>query len=191
MAKMSYSNAFNMLNSGSKTTISKVSNSGSSNSMAMINTANYTKKVKISYGIPIEIVLEYAIVKSHLNSDMASNPDTYNNSSDNVQQAFVNIAYGDFVKISDYNKVNVKLNFRFNPAKLVIYGSDTEDFLNNSNASPWDVRVYKTPNTPISGSKIMVVQKWVSVGARITNTRQLNFQSFQNLESLKRILSDI
>jgi hypothetical protein len=159
VAKVSFNAAFNMLNTGSKNTTSKVASSGNSNAISMINAANYSKKVKISYGVPIEIVLEYAVVKSRLNSDMASDPDTYNNSSDNVQQAFVNLAYGDFVKISDYKKVNVKLNFRFNPAKLVIYGSDTGDFLNNTSSSPWDVQVYKTPNTPVSGTKIMVVQK--------------------------------
>ncbi|HEY4787110.1 MAG TPA: hypothetical protein VIH57_13725 [Bacteroidales bacterium] len=155
--KMSFSNAFNMLNTGSKSGSSKFAGTGVN--MVSINTANYTKKVKVSYGVPIEIVLEYAVVKSRLASDLASDPDTYNNSSGDVQQAFVNLAYGDFVKISDYNKVNVKLNFRFNPAKLVIYGSDEGDFINNTNSSPWDVGVYKTPNTPVSGIKIMVVQK--------------------------------
>ena len=61
--------------------------------------------------------------------------------------------------VLNYNKVNVKLNFRFNPAKLVIYGSDQNDFLNNAQSSPWDVGVYKAPNTAVSGSKIMVVKK--------------------------------
>jgi hypothetical protein len=163
--QMSYANAFNMLNSGNKTGNTKVAavisnTSGHANAMAAaLATANYTKKVQVSYGIPIKIVLEYAVVKSNLSSDMASDPATYNNSSDEVQQAFVNLAYGDFVKISDYNKVNVKLNFRFNPAKLVVYGSDDYDFINNTKTSPWDVNVYKTPNTPVSGTKIMIIQK--------------------------------
>jgi len=160
MVKMSFSNAYNMLNTGSKSGSSKyVSLGGSNASVGVLNSVNYTKKVKVSYGVPIEIVLEYAVVKSRMASDLASDPDTYNNSSDNVQQAFVNLAYGDFVKISDYNKVNVKLNFRFNPARLVVYGSDAGDFVNNSSSSPWDVGVYKIPNTAVSGTKIMVVQK--------------------------------
>jgi hypothetical protein len=154
--KMSFSSAYNVLNTGSK---NNSATSSKSTVLASINSANYTKKVKVGYGIPIEIVLEYAIVKSNLGSDMASDPATYNNSSDDVQQAFVNLAYGDFVKISDYNKVNVKLNFRFNPAKLVNYGSDDGDFINNTRSSPWDVAVYKTPNTPVSGSKILIVKK--------------------------------
>jgi hypothetical protein len=159
VAKMSFNNAYNMLNSGSKYGSSKSPVMGGSMSAGVYNSVNYTKKVKISYGIPIEILFEYIAVKNNMSSNLASDPDTYNNSSDNVQQAFVNIAYGDFVKISDYNRVNVKLNFRFNPAKLVIYGSDEGDFLNNTQSSPWDVGVYKTPNTPVSGSKIMVVKK--------------------------------
>lgn len=160
-AKVSFANAYNMLNTGSRTgnATSYRYNVGAFVSPAALNTGSYTKKVKISYGVPIEIVLEYAVVKSRMASDLASDPDTYNNSADNVQQAFVNLAYGDFVKISDYNKVNVKLNFRFNPPKLVIYGSDAGDFINNTSSSPWDVGVYKTPNTQVSGTKIMVVQK--------------------------------
>lgn len=157
--RMSFNNAYNMLNTGNKNGTSTKFGMGGMSSVKVLTGGNYTKKVKVSYGVPIEVVLEYAVVKTNLNSDMASDPDTYNNSSGDVQQAFVNLAYGDFVKISDYNKVNVKLNFRFNPAKLVIYGSDAGDFVNNTNSSPWDVGVYKTPNTPVSGTKIMVVQK--------------------------------
>jgi hypothetical protein len=155
--QMSYANAFNMLNSGSKNISSKVSVMGSG--LNSIYTASYNRKVDISYGIPMEIALEFAVVKARMSSDIASDPDTYNNSSQNVQQAFDHLAYGNFVKISDYNKVNVKLNFQFNPAKLIIYGSDTGDFLTNTQSSPWDVGVYKAPNSPVSGTKIMVIQK--------------------------------
>jgi hypothetical protein len=157
--KMSFNNAYNMLNTGNKNGTGMKVGVSSVSTMGAFNAANYTKKVKVSYGVPIEIVMEYAVVKANLNSDIASDPDIYNNSSANVQQAFDNLAYGNFVKISDYNKVNVKLNFRFNPARLVVYGSDAGDFVNNANSSPWDVGVYKTPNTPVSGTKIMVVQK--------------------------------
>jgi hypothetical protein len=160
MARMSFNKAYGALNPSTKSTSFATSpNSNYANAMEVAKTANYTKKVQISYGIPIEILFEYAIVKSNLASDMAGDPDTYNNSRGDVQQAFVNLAYGDFVKISDYKKVNVKLNFRFNPARLVNYGSDESDFVNNTQSSPWDVAVYKTPNTPVSGTKIMVIQK--------------------------------
>lgn len=154
--KMSFSSAYNILNTGSKYSNSKPVNMQAG--AVSLNNYNYTSKVKLSYGIPTEIVFEYAIVKARMGSDLASDPETYNNSSENVQQAFINLAYGDFVKISDYHKVNVKLNFQFNPARLVVYGSDAGDFLNNSNSSPWDVGVYKAPSTPVSGSKIMVIQ---------------------------------
>ena len=163
--KISFNAAYNMLNSGSKNVYGGGSvsigtlNGGGSVSVGVLNGVNYTKKVKISYGMPIAILFEFITVKINLSSDLASDQDTYNNCSDNVQQALVNLAYSDFVKISDYNKVNVKLNFRFNPAKLVIYGSDQNDFLNNAQSSPWDVGVYKAPNTAVSGSKIMVVKK--------------------------------
>ena len=163
--KISFNAAYNMLNSGSKNAYGGGSvsigtlNGGGSVSIGVLNGVNYTKKVKISYGMPIAILFEFITVKINVNSDLASDQDTYNNCSDNVQQALVNLAYSDFVKISDYNKVNVKLNFRFNPAKLVIYGSDQNDFLNNAQSSPWDVGVYKAPNTAVSGSKIMVVKK--------------------------------
>lgn len=164
-AKMSFNAAYSMLNSGSKSTVSTartystVNVNKESMTAAAINAANYTKKVLISYGIPIAILFEFINVKINLSSDLASDPDTYNNCADNVQQALVNLAYSDFVKISDYKKVNVKLNFQFNPAKLVIYGSDEGDFLNNGQSSPWDVGVYKAPTTAVSGSKVMVVQK--------------------------------
>ena len=161
-AKMSFNSAYSMLNPGSKSTVSNIStvnvNKGSMTAAA-INAASYTKKVLISYGIPIAILFEFINVKNNLSSDLASDPDTYNNCADNVQQALVNLAYSDFQKISDYKKVNVKLNFQFNPAKLVIYGSDEGDYLNNGNSSPWDVGVYKAPTTAVSGSKVMVVQK--------------------------------
>jgi len=163
--KISFNAAYNMLNSGSKNvygggsaSIGTLSGGGSA-SIGVLNGVNYTKKVQISYGIPIAILFEFITVKINLSSDLASDQDTYNNCSGDVQQALVNLAYSDFVKISDYNKVNVKLNFRFNPAKLVIYGSDQNDFLNNAQSSPWDVGVYKAPNTAMSGSKIMVVKK--------------------------------
>jgi len=161
VAKVSFNNAYNMLNSGNKygsTSTSTSINIGGTG-MNTVYLGNYTKKAKISYGIPIAILFEFIVVKINLGSDLASDPDIYNNCSDNVQQAIVNLAYSDFVKISDYNRVNVKLNFQFNPAKLVIYGSDQGDFMNNTQSSPWDVGVYKAPNTPVSGSKIMVVKK--------------------------------
>ena len=162
MAKVSFNSAYNMLNTGSKSTVKTISTVNVNNaslSAGVLNAANYTKKVLISYGIPIAILFEFINVKNNLSSDLASDPDTYNNCADNVQQALVNLAYSDFLKISDYKKVNVKLNFQFNPAKLVIYGSDEGDFLNNGNSSPWDVGVYKAPTTAVSGSKVMVVQK--------------------------------
>jgi hypothetical protein len=152
--KISFNAAYNMLNSGSKNvygggsaSIGTLSGGGNA-SIGVLNGVNYTKKVQISYGIPIAILFEFITVKINLSSDLASDQDTYNNCSGDVQQALVN-----------YNKVNVKLNFRFNPAKLVIYGSDQNDFLNNAHSSPWDVGVYKAPNTAMSGSKIMVVKK--------------------------------
>ena len=153
MAKMSFSNAFNMLNLGNK-------NGNTSQGSMMISTgSSYTKKVTISYGIPISILFEYIAVKLNLNSDIISDPDIYNNSSSDVQQAFDNLIYADFVKISDYNKVNVKLNFRFHPPLLTNYGSIEDDYLNNTQSSPWDAKIYKMPNTPVSASKIMVIQK--------------------------------
>src|ERR1035437_734973 len=94
VAKMSFSSAYNVLNTGSKNSTSVTSSKSSA--LAINNSASYSKNVKVGYGIPIEIVLEYAIVKSNLSSDMASDPATYNSSSDEVQQAFVNLAYGDF-----------------------------------------------------------------------------------------------
>jgi hypothetical protein len=156
-AKMSFSSAYSMLNGNS----SSSGTGGSSGSMgfALNNSMAYSKRVTIFYGIPIEIVMEYAAIKANLASDLASNPETYDNSTDEVQQALVNIAYGDFVKISDYNQVNVKLNFRFNPPVLRIYGSDEGDFVNSSHSSPYDPGVYITPNTPVRGSKIMVIKK--------------------------------
>jgi hypothetical protein len=103
--------------------------------------------------------MEFAVLKTNLSSDIALNSTTYDNSSTETQQAFDNIAYGNFVKISDYNQVNVKLNFRFNPPVLRVYGSDEGDFVNSSHASPYDPGVYITPNTPVRGSKIMVIKK--------------------------------
>ena len=82
--------------------------------MGSVSGKSYNNKITITYGIPIEIVMEYAVLKTNLSSDMAINSATYDNSSPEIQQAFDNIAYGNFVKISDYNQVNVKLNFRFN-----------------------------------------------------------------------------
>ena len=155
MAKMSFSNAYNTINPVNQSVdISSASNKGVS-----INMGGYTHKVKVGYGIPMEIALEYAVVKSQLSSEIASNPANYFNSSDDVQQAFSNLAYGDFVKISSYNQVNVVLNFRFNPPKLNIYGNLEEEFLNNSNSSPYDPAVYRMPSTPVRGTKILVIKK--------------------------------
>lgn len=156
-SKMSFNSAFNLLNSGSKDGGPSVS--VGSSSMVSGNFTNYTKGVKVGYGIPMEIALEYAVVKSNLSSEIASDPDNYFNSTDDVQQAFSNLAYGDFVKISDYNQVNVKLNFRFNPPMLLIYGSLEEEYTDNSYSSPYDPRVYKMPSTPVRGTKILVIKK--------------------------------
>jgi len=156
-SKMSFSSAYSMLNGGSKS--SSLGSSSGSSMISMINSSSFNKKITISYGIPIEIVMEWANLKAKLSSDIGSNPDIYNNSSDDVQQAMSNIAFGDFVKISDYNTVNVKLNFRFNPPVLKIYGSDEGDFVNNTNSSPWDPGVYTMPNTPVRGTKILVIKK--------------------------------
>ena len=156
-AKMSFSSAYNMLNGGNNST-----GSGSSSGaiqMGSVSGKSYNNKINITYGIPIEIVMEYAVLKTNLSSDIALNPATYDNSSPEIQQAFDNISYGNFVKISDYNQVNVKLNFRFNPPVLRVYGSDEGDFVNSSHASPYDPGVYTTPNTPVRGSKIMVIKK--------------------------------
>ncbi len=153
---MSFSNAYNLLNTGS--TSGSASTAYNAN-ISIANMNNYTKAVKVGYGIPIEIALEYAVIKSNLGSEMASDPEIYNNSTDDVQQAFVNVAYGDFVKISDYNQVNVLLNFRFNPPALYIYGSLTDEFVNNDYSSPYDPRVYKMPSTPVRGTKVLVIKK--------------------------------
>jgi hypothetical protein len=151
-AKMSFSSAYNMLNGGNNST-------GSGIQMGSVSGKSYTNKITITYGIPIEIVMEYAVLKTNLSSDMAINSATYDNSSPEIQQAFDNIVYGNFVKISDYNQVNVKLNFRFNTPLLRVYGSDEGDFVNSSHSSPYDPGVYTTPNTPVRGSKIMVIKK--------------------------------
>jgi hypothetical protein len=156
-AKMSFSSAYNMLNGGNKSTGSG-STSGTMQ-MGSVSGKSYNNKITITYGIPIEIVMEYAVLKTNLSSDMALNSATYDNSSPDIQQAFDNIAYGNFVKISDYNQVNVKLNFRFNPPVLRVYGSDEGDFVNSAHSSPYDPGVYITPNTPVRGSKIMVIKK--------------------------------
>jgi len=146
-----------MLNGGSKSTGS-VSSAGAMH-MSSVSGKSYNNKITITYGIPIEIVMEYAVLKTNLSSDIALNSATYDNSSAEVQQAFDNIAYGNFVKISDYNQVNVKLNFRFNPPVLRVYGSDEGDFVNSTHSSPNDPGVYIMPNTPVRGSKIMVIKK--------------------------------
>jgi hypothetical protein len=156
MTKLSFGNAFNMLNSGSKYSASTMQGSSV---LTSVLSQSYTKKVSISYGIPISILFEYIAVKLNLSNDIACNPDNYNNSPGNVQSAFDNLTNSDFVRISDYKKINVKLNFRFNPAQLVDYGSIEEDYLNNTQSSPWDAKIYKMPNTPVSASKIMVIQK--------------------------------
>ncbi len=155
MAKMSFSSVYNIINPGSQTVAATtVTNNGLS-----VNAGGYTHKVKVGYGIPMEIALEYAVVKTNLSSEIASDPANYFNSSDDVQQAFSNLAYGDFVRISSYNQVNVVLNFRFNPPKLNIYGNLEEEFLNNSSSSPYDPAVYKMPSTPVRGTKILVIKK--------------------------------
>jgi len=155
MARMSFNNAYNLINTGSN------SGSSSSGGVHMINSqsSGYSHKVKVGYGIPLEIALEYAVVKSNLSSEIASDPANYFNSSDDVQQAFSNLAYGDFVRISSYNQVNVVLNFRFNPPELKIYGNVEEEFINGSGSSPYDPAVYRMPSTPVRGTKILVIKK--------------------------------
>ncbi len=155
--KMTFHQAFNAMNPGSNSSAVNVMQSHTGISSIVMQ--NYTRGVAISYGIPIEIAMEWVALKTRISSDLASDPATYNNSSPDVQQAFNNLAYGDFVKISDYNRVNVKLNFRFDPPVLRIYGSDAGDFVNNTQSSPYDPGVYVMPNTPVSGSKTMVIQK--------------------------------
>ena len=155
LAKMSFSKAYTTINPVNQSVdITNALNKGSS-----INLNGYTHKVKVGYGIPIEIAFEYAVVKAQLSSEIASDATTYFSSSDDVQQAFSNLAYGDFVKISSYKQVNVVLNFRFNPAKLTVYGSLQDEYLNNSNSSPYDPAVYRMPTTPVRGTKILVIKK--------------------------------
>ena len=156
-AKMSFSSAYSMLNGGNNSTGS--GSSAGTIQMGSVSGKSYNNKITITYGIPIEIVMEYAVLKTNLSSDMAINSATYDNSSPEIQQAFDNIAYGSFVKISDYNQVNVKLNFRFNPPVLRVYGTDQGVFINITHPSPNDPGVYTTPNTPVRGSKIMVIKK--------------------------------
>ncbi len=155
MARMSFNNAFNLINTGNQ------SGSASLTGGAYMGAIQpgYSHSVKVGYGIPIEIAFEYAIVKSNLSSEIASDPANYFNSSDDVQQAFSNLAYGDFVRISSYNQVNVVLNFRFNPPELKIYGNVEEEFINNSSSSPYDPAVYRMPSTPVRGTKILVIKK--------------------------------
>ncbi len=155
MAHMSFSNAYTTINSGNQS----VAPSYMGNNGISINASAYSHKVKVGYGIPMEIAFEYAVVKAQLSSEIASDASTYFNSSDDVQQAFSNLAYGDFVKISSYNQVNVVLNFRFNPPQLTVYGSLEDEFLNNSNSSPYDPAVYRMPSTPVRGTKILVIKK--------------------------------
>jgi hypothetical protein len=152
MSRISYNKAYNLINKGTESGTSVV------NLISVIQ-PGYSHAVKVGYGIPIEIAFEYVVVKSNLSSEIASNPDNYFSSSDEVQQAFSNIAYGDFVTISSYNQVNVVLNFRFNPAELKIYGNVEEEFINNSVSSPYDPAVYRMPSTPVKGTKILVIKK--------------------------------
>lgn len=154
MARMSFNNAYNTINTGSN------SSSSSSSGVHMINAQPvYSHKVKVGYGIPLEIAWEFAVVKANISSEIASNPANYFNSPDDVQQAFSNLAYGDFVKISSYNQVNVALNFRFNPPELKIYGNLEDEFINGSGSSPYDPAVYRMPSTPVRGTKILVIKK--------------------------------
>jgi hypothetical protein len=156
---LSFGNAFNMLNTGTKENDLKATYGAGNLNTVKTGIKSYNQNVQVSYGIPLEIIFEFVAVKTHLHSDIASDPGTFSNFPANVQNAMSNLVNGNFIKISDYNSVNVILNFRFNPAKLVIYGTNTGDFLNNTQSSPWDVGVYKTPNTPVSGSKTMVIKK--------------------------------
>lgn len=150
-SKMSFSTAFNLLNSGS-------SSSGSGYMPSPVLGGNYTKKATIGYGIPFQIGMEQSIVKANLSSAIANDPDQYNSLSEDVQAALWTLAYGEFVKISN-TPVNVKLEFRFNPAQLYVYGSIQSDFIDNGSASPNDPLVYKAPQTAVSGTKIIVLKK--------------------------------
>lgn len=150
VSKMSFSSAFNLLNSGS-------SSSGSGFMPVSALGSNYTKKATIGYGIPFQIGMEQSIVKTNLSSAIANDPDQYNHLPEDVQAALWTLAYGEFVKISK-TPVNVKLEFRYNPAQLYVYGSIQSDFIDNGSSSPNDPLVYKAPQTAVSGTKIIVIK---------------------------------
>ena len=151
MSKMSFSSAFSLLNSGS-------SSSGSGYMPVSGLGSNYTKKATIGYGIPFQIGMAQSIVRTNLSSAIANDPDQFNNLSEDVQAALWTLAYGEFVKIST-TPVNVKLEFRYNPAQLYVYGSIQSDFIDNGSSSPNDPLVYKAPKTAVSGTKTIVIKK--------------------------------
>src|SRR5512145_492434 len=72
--KLTYSSAYNVLNTGSRQTNTTLSVNTSIESVAG---SNYTKKVSINYGIPFAIGWEYITVKANLSSNYASDPGGY------------------------------------------------------------------------------------------------------------------
>lgn len=156
---MSFSKAYSALNGGS-------GSSGSGNSSAStigVGIVNgYTNKNNIYYGIPENMVGEYYSLKNGLIYALVIHPNSTNNSTNNAQQAFNDIIGSHFVKISEYAPVNVKLNFRFSPPQIAIYGTDpgqASHYLYTSISTPDDAGIFQMPGTPVSGSKIMIIKK--------------------------------
>lgn len=76
--------------------------------------ASYNKKIKISYQIPALNALEWAIVR-HRASNVLDQHMTYLlNENPGLMVHIQNLAYNDFVTLSSYAPLNVKLDFRFN-----------------------------------------------------------------------------
>jgi hypothetical protein len=154
---MSFSHAYSSLNGSS----------GSPNNNA--NTGQVVSsgtKSTINYGIPWEIATEWNYISNGLRSGYSADPNTYNNSSVAVQQALTNLMFEPFHKISDYTRgnngqVNVKLNFRYNPAALNVYGVESgfkANSIYDASSTPWDPGIYYYPTGAPSGYKIMIIK---------------------------------
>ncbi|MEO5976012.1 MAG: hypothetical protein ABIS36_17115 [Chryseolinea sp.] len=133
--------AYSALNSSSSGGPSYVGNSSTgikavvtATSIGYVGPLN--KKWDISFGIPTQVVLDYAYLRGAMINAYEDNPDLYNSGTPEFKQAVDFLGWTDFSPISAWAPVKCTVKFRFIPPVLGDNYDLKYDFRNNPSAAP-------------------------------------------------------
>jgi hypothetical protein len=85
---------------------------------AVIPGKSYDKRWLVGFGIPLQVALDYAYLRSRMVTAYEENPEPYNNGSQALKEAVDILGWSDFATISSWAPVRCQFYFRFIPPLL-------------------------------------------------------------------------